>query len=569
MTGEPNNLRPDATDAERPAAALGGPCGWYRSRLYAHAFGPRGGERRERIKRWRKALGPDLVRRIKTQDTEWVEVRGDAGLADGRTVAEAAQSTAFRHIPDEIKRAGRGSKQLDLWHRVAYQWDQELQAARLDLPPTTERYFAELERLHGAEAREHGISLKDRAVRYRRERGPEGPFDRRFNSGRRPDQHDPRLIERVNERYVHQNQFTQVDAYEEQLRLAAELKIAPLTRSAVNTYIAKLPAVAKAAGRLKPREFEARHIPKMRLDYTRVSAGDWLCLDGRVADVQVRIPDAGGGWRATRLTVTGVMDMRSTKLAVDVRQTENWTGILCGLRAWIDPNGMPRRVTMDRGEAYKKTARAHGSRVIKCLIDRFVPQLASIFDRFGVEVLQADPYSPWQKRIESIWRMLKRHCDRWVRSFWGGSPRERPEASETLVKEHVEELPTAEEFREFVLTAVETYNATPRRALGELSPNEMFDRFRGAVRRVDPEVLDTYFTIADGPRRVGRDGVRFNNMLYTLAAEDLVKLSGCDVWVLPRLDNPGVIALCDQQERLLCYGVQQQLVKAGDRKSVV
>jgi hypothetical protein len=35
------------------------------------------------------------------------------------------------------------------------------------------------------------------------------------------------------------------------------------------------------------------------------------------------------------------------------------------------------------------------------------------------------------------------------------------------------------------------------------------------------------------------------------------------VWVLPRLDNPGLIAVCDEHERLLCYGMQQQLVEAG------
>jgi len=91
----------------------------------------------------------------------------------------------------------------------------------------------------------------------------------------------------------------------------------------------------------------------------------------------------------------------------------------------------------------------------------------------------------------------------------------------------------------------------------------MFEKFQGAVRRIDADALDTYFTVSEGPRRVGRDGVRYRNILYTLEAEDLVKLQGRQVWILPNLDNAGLIALCDKDEKLLCYGVQQQLVKAG------
>jgi len=91
----------------------------------------------------------------------------------------------------------------------------------------------------------------------------------------------------------------------------------------------------------------------------------------------------------------------------------------------------------------------------------------------------------------------------------------------------------------------------------------MFARYRGAIRRIDPDVLDTYFTVAEGPRRVGRDGVRYGSILYTPQAEDLVKLQGRDVWILPSLDNVGLIALCDEREKLLCYAAQQQLVKVG------
>jgi ketosteroid isomerase-like protein len=343
---------------------------------------------------------------------------------------------------------------------------------------------------------------------------------------------------------------------------AAELGVEPMSDHAVRQHIRRLPMAAKTLGRRGEREFERRCLPKIRVDYSGVAAGEWLCLDGRVADVQVRIPDASGGWSATRLSVTGVLDLRSSKMIVEVRRSESWVGILAGLRKWNEAHGLPGQVTMDRGKAYGKTARAHGGKGwCKGAVD--VERLGSVFERFEIQVHKAIAYHPWAKKIESIWRLIKRHCDRWSRSFWGGNPAERSYVAVELVKHHVEELPTEQEFADCLQTAVDTYNATPRRALGGLSPDEMFERYRGTERRVDPDVFDTYFTVAVGPRRVGRDGVTYQSVLYTLAPEDLIRLQDRQVWILPRLDSVGVVALCDRNEKLLCYATQQQLVRAG------
>jgi hypothetical protein len=217
-------------------------------------------------------------------------------------------------------------------------------------------------------------------------------------------------------------------------------------------------------------------------------------------------------------------------------------------------------LTRDQGEAYKK---AGGPRHFWQHAKIDAERIGDVFRRFGCTVHGSIPYRAWAKKIESIWRLIKAECDRWFASFWGGCPAERSDAAEELVAHHVEELPTFAEFVEYLQTAVETYNARPRRALGGLSPNLMFDKFRGEVRRIDPDVLDVYFTVAEGPRRVGRDGVRYHNLLYTIEPEDLVKLQGRDVWILPSLDSVGQIALCDEHEKLLCYATERRLLAAG------
>lgn len=194
---------------------------------------------------------------------------------------------------------------------------------------TTPAFQEELDRRIGALAREYKLGTDARARRRLLKHIEAGePTDGRIRSGRRAKEYDPRLWAEVDEKYLHPNKFTAVDACDEQKRLAKVLGVEAIPDWKVKAHIRGLAYGVKVKTREGPRPFEMKCTPKAMIDYSNVPAGSWLCLDGRCADVQVRVPDGRGGWKATRPVVNGVMDLRSTLMRANVCATENSSGIL-------------------------------------------------------------------------------------------------------------------------------------------------------------------------------------------------------------------------------------------------
>ena len=492
-------------------------------------------------------------------------VRGDAVLPNGRRLLDWMQESRVR-VPAEALAGTEQTRRKQAGVLELLRRDAEFQRTHPRLGATKAAYFVEFGRVHGSFAAQHGLSCKRSAMLRYRVRGQRGELvDGRCNSGRRGKEHDARLLDVVRETVLHPNKFSAADAHGRQLQRAAELGVEPLSPWAVRNCIRELPDAAKVLAREGPRAFAAKAEPKGTLDYSKLPAGDWWCLDGRVADVMVRVSDARGRWKATRPTVTAVLDVRSRKfLAVDVRATENSDGILAGIRAALR-DGAPSDVTLDNGKAYRRATGAR-RRVAWRKLYFDDPRVDGVFAALGVVVHQSLPYQGWAKIIESIWRSMKKRCDRWHRAFWGGSPAERSHVAEELVKYHVDELPTPDEFSEHVLIAVDEHNATVKEGSGMsgLTPALAFEQYRGTVRRVEPEVVDLVACPVDTkPHRVGRDGITYRNLRYTLDAEDLVKLQRREVWVRADIERAGSIILCDQQGRPQCQAVQERLYQVG------
>jgi len=311
-------------------------------------------------RRWRRRRGLVFLVSEHGITSSGSPITVQAGTASGGSAG--VSGGPFGRIPAELKRTGRSTRLRDLWLRELLVWHEEFQREHPNLRPTTRAYERAFMAVYGVLVRGRKLPVRWRAVARARERLANGePLDRRFQkSGSKRKEYDPRLADRVREIILHQNRFSATDALEEEQRLAAELRVAPMTRWAVRKIIDELPAAAKAAGRNKSREFEAYYVPSVRIDYTDLPAGNWVCLDGRVADVEVRTPDGGGGWRAVRPVVLSILDMRSTKLSVEVRQTENYIGILAGLKTWVREYGLPEHMTIDNGRAYQKATGGGG-----------------------------------------------------------------------------------------------------------------------------------------------------------------------------------------------------------------
>lgn len=550
MNDAPATTCASTADTAVTTATTASPHAWYRPgrhgsvRGYGDAFA-----NRTAAQAWRDALPREQVGR--GQCRRGIPVRGDAVLPSGQTVAGFCSAVRVGPPPAWVTDGGDRARDLWLAGQRVLALDRAFHLAHPELSCTTDRYFVAFTRVHGAEiaALAGGAfsSKRSAMLELRKRDAARAPYDRRhIASGRRAREFDPRLTERVKDVYLHPNKFHAADAHAEQARLAAELGVEALPLWRVEQIVTEIPAAVKARRRHGRGLFEAKFVPKATLDYSDVPAGDWLCLDGRVIDAEVArvLPD--GSRKAVRPVVAATMDMRSTLLRLVPGRTENNVLILRGLREWEAEFGRALIVTSDWGKAYLRA-------------------LKHLLDDLGIEHRQPPVKWPWAKRIESVFRVLKKHHDRWYRTFWGGSPAERSHVAARLVAKHLEQLPTEDEFYANLQVAVETINNTPRRALGGLSPQAVFDQNRGEIRRSTEGARNIAYRPTDGPLIVRQNGVRYNGVLYELEPEDLVALQGREVKIKPDIDLVGQIIVCDLKGKPICEAVEQRLLRAGVR----
>ncbi|MFQ5807937.1 MAG: hypothetical protein ACE5I3_15945, partial [Phycisphaerae bacterium] len=126
---------------------------WYASCQFARAFG-RGKAARKRRLRW--------IARLVNEQKDFVDgrwrIRGDAVLPSGETVVELLQSRFPNNVPEEVT---RGTEKHRQHHRALLellQRDRQFRSAHPNLAPSSDSYFKEFARAHGAWAGERGLS---------------------------------------------------------------------------------------------------------------------------------------------------------------------------------------------------------------------------------------------------------------------------------------------------------------------------------------------------------------------------------------------------------------------------
>jgi len=329
---------------------------------------------------------------------------------------------------------------------------------------------------------------------------------------------------------------------------------------------AKFPLGVRTYTRKGPRAAEAECVPKIERDYEEIAAGDWWVLDGRTLDSTIKVPDDRREWREARAVVTGVLDLRSRSLRLDVRATECSDGILSGIKQALLAWGSCTDALADNGEAYDGAIGSpRGSAWHRRYLDD--PQIGSVFAQLGVQVHHSIPYHAWAKPIESIWNKLKEDFDRWLWHFRGGSPAERPEGRCAEIRRNIDDLPTEAELRDLLDIWLGEYHATEQSGRGTrgLCPNLVMERYRAELRPISPsfaEFLCRRTICRKGePRRfkVHRDGVHWNHADYGAWDEAVWKLHGQQVLVKIDPDLADRVLLCDVAGRPLATAYNRQL----------
>ncbi|HUU94740.1 MAG TPA: Mu transposase C-terminal domain-containing protein [Phycisphaerae bacterium] len=309
------------------------------------------------------------------------------------------------------------------------------------------------------------------------------------------------------------------------------------------------------------RKFEAENLPKIRRNYDDVAPLEWVSLDGHQMNLFVRVPTANQSWKRARPILTGVLDIRSRMfLGWDIRECETSDGILAGIKMMHRDYGCPGHYYADNGEAYK--ASLGHCRVNRKVLDD--PRIGAICAQTGAQRHTSIPYQAWAKMIESIWRRpidgFERYCWSWI----GNSPANRPDDRHKEIVANLEQLPTLDELRRQFADYLKVYHAEPQSGSGMfgLAPRECFEQHLAEVRRLDDDTLDFLCCRLVGPRKVGRDGVLYNDIRYGHFDVEVWKLQGRAVYLRIDPDQADFVWVCDEKGAPLCMATARQITGA-------
>jgi len=531
--------------------------GWFEASRLAVMFGGRGKLARKRKLAWVARLPENQKRKV---DGRW-QVRGDAVLPSGQTVQEFCSAPPVG-ISDEAKRGGWKQREAELLRLELLRRDGAFQRQHTNLSPNTERYVQELKQSpHGAWAREKRLRFSLATLKKWRGRADhDEPLYQKHRCGRKCDDtlFDAEIFEHCVALDLHPNKFDVTGGYSiYAYGQALAWEEGKVWKGSPATFARRLreatPEPIRRAGREGLWAAEAYTIPKVHRDRSGYAAGEALSLDGRLADQYVRVPKSGGGWKLIRPVDICFFDFRSTKLvAWQCTQYESADATLAAYYRLVSTHGIPDRIETDNGRGF--VCALVSKRPWSAEEQQWLNTAATLL---GTEIYRAPAHHAWHKLGESCFSQTK-ETDRQAPGWKGGSASERPEDVERWARQNLYDVPTFEEYvaqreRDYAL-----YNSTPRPALNDLTPDLVYEQERGGIRRVDDDVLQ-FVCARPGPkRRVRRDGVRLNNVIYGAHDEDVWRLQGRDVWLRIGPDA-SFVWLSDQNGKPLAIATQGRL----------
>ena len=320
--------------------------------------------------------------------------------------------------------------------------------------------------------------------------------------------------------------------------------------------------------------YHDHYAPFVTRDYTTINAGDYWCADHHQLDVLIKGPNG----RPTAPWLTAWMDLRSRLFLgwVISFKPNSETVRLAFYRAVKRQGGLPAHVLIDNGKDYRCYDFAGGRPVRRKDVDKILSEIeqeytvlrhmhvAVEFERsslakLGVQPHFATPYHAQSKPIERAFETIKNEFCKFYATYRGGNTKERPENLNETVK--AGDLQDLEEFAKVFGDWLETYyNNRPHTGQGMdgRTPNEVFAACFKTRRYVSEELLSLLLMRTSEPVKVGRQGVRVNNLFYE--SDELLALQGRMVYVRYDPQNISRVFVFDEKDRLICQATNRQLV---------
>ncbi len=283
------------------------------------------------------------------------------------------------------------------------------------------------------------------------------------------------------------------------------------SRVTFDRRLAKVPEAVKVLGREGKKACADKVEPYINRDYSELESNDIWIADNHTLDIISRYD---GSDKTHRLSLTAFMDARSG-IVVGWNVTDNpcSQSTILALRKAILRCGIPKKAYFDNGSEFLTHDLAgRGHRRRKSMEEPLVSK--PVFDRLGIELVNALVTNAKAKPIERYFETLKNDISRGFKTFCGGNILERPENLKHVLKNG--DIPTDSEVTRIIGELIDNvynvgaYGGKVAKDKGKRRI-DVYNENRTVVRQpVSPEDLNLMLMRTALPQKVGRNGVYLN-----------------------------------------------------------
>ncbi len=191
--------------------------------------------------------------------------------------------------------------------------------------------------------------------------------------------------------------------------------------------------------------------------------------------------------------------------------------VLAAFERGVRSHGIPVAAYMDNGKDYRCKTLFGGRQDRVNRVDMDAERVTTLAELLEITTHYAKPYNARAKPVERFFRTLKDDFCKFVASYCGGSPAEKPEGlNKTLDRlEREGKLPTLAEVEHALAEWIEGhYHENAHAGLNGLTPNVAWEA-KLLEKRTAPEgTLCAAFLPASLPCEIGRNGVKRGNDWY-------------------------------------------------------
>ena len=278
-------------------------------------------------------------------------------------------------------------------------------------------------------------------------------------------------------------------------------------------------------------------------DSNEIWSADYHTLDFFVRD------DISG--KVYRPHLIAWIDVRSRRvLSVTLMETSNSDGTVIGFRKAVKRFGVPWAVYLDNGNEF--LVRDFGGKGRR-RSDANAQYGMTILERLGVAMHNAKVRNAKAKVIERVFRDITFDFSKFVKTYTGGNPGDRPERLTQLLKNE-KNIPPLSQVREWLEVYIEGhYNQRPSQGEGMdgQSPHDCYNRCLTTVRRARPEDLELMLLRSERLQTITANGVyvRISGEKIWFTNDVYVSLNlGKKVFVRYAPEDLSSVSLYDEQE---------------------